>query len=70
MPDNAARLNAPLLYVVGSADPFQRGPEEIFAKAPSHPLNRYITVQAGHFDTSAAAARGRRRRGCDWSRQR
>jgi pimeloyl-ACP methyl ester carboxylesterase len=57
MPDNAARLKAPLLYVVGSADPLQRGAEEIFAKAPPHPLNRYITVPAGHLDTSAAAAR-------------
>lgn len=56
MPDNAARLKAPLLYVVGSDDPLQRGPEEVFAKAPPHPLNRYITVRAGHFDTSAAAA--------------
>jgi pimeloyl-ACP methyl ester carboxylesterase len=56
MPANAARLKAPLLYVVGSDDPLQRGPEEIFAKAPPHPLNRYVTVPAGHFDTSAAAA--------------
>jgi pimeloyl-ACP methyl ester carboxylesterase len=56
MLDNAARLKAPLLYVVGNGDPLQRGPEEIFAKAPPHTLNRYITVQAGHFDTSAAAA--------------
>ena len=34
----------------------QRGPDEIFAKAPSHPLNRYVTVDVGHFDTSAASA--------------
>ena len=56
MPDNAARLKAPLLYVVGNDDPLQRGPEEIFAKTPPHALNSYVTVQAGHFDTSAAAA--------------
>jgi pimeloyl-ACP methyl ester carboxylesterase len=56
MPDNAARLKAPLLYVVGSGDPLQRGPEYIFARAPPHALNRHVTVQAGHFDTSAAAA--------------
>jgi len=55
MSNNAARLTAPLLYVVGTADPLQRGPAEIFDKAPSHPLNRYVTVRAGHFDTSAAA---------------
>jgi len=56
MPVNAARLTAPLLYVVGDADPLQRGPEEIFAKAPPHPLNSYVAVPAGHFATSAAAA--------------
>jgi pimeloyl-ACP methyl ester carboxylesterase len=56
MPTNAARLTAPLLYVVGTGDPLQRGPDEIFAKAPPHPLNRYVTVRAGHFDTSAASA--------------
>ena len=39
MPANAARLAAPLLYVVGTADPLQRGPDEIFAKAPPHPLD-------------------------------
>jgi pimeloyl-ACP methyl ester carboxylesterase len=56
MPNNAARLTAPLLYIVGTADPLQRGPDEIFAKAPPHRLNRYVTVRAGHFDTSAKAA--------------
>lgn len=56
MPTNAARLSAPLLYVVGTGDPLQRGPDEIFAKVPPHPLNRYLTVRAGHFDTSAASA--------------
>jgi pimeloyl-ACP methyl ester carboxylesterase len=56
MPANAARLTAPLLYVVGTGDPLQRGPDEIFAKAPAHPRNRYVTVRAGHFDTSAASA--------------
>ena len=56
MPNNAARLSAPLLYVVRTGDPLQRGPDEIFAKAPPHALNRYVTVRAGHFDTSAASA--------------
>lgn len=56
MPNNAAHLTAPLLYIVGTGDPLQRGPDEIFAKAPPHPLNRYVTVRAGHFDTSAASA--------------
>jgi pimeloyl-ACP methyl ester carboxylesterase len=56
MPPNAARLQAPLLYIVGSGDPLQRGPDEIFGKAPAHPRNRYVTVHASHFGTSAAAA--------------
>lgn len=56
MPVNASRLQAPLFYVVGSADPLQRGPDEIFAKAPAHALNRHATVRAGHFDTSAASS--------------
>lgn len=56
MPANAARLQAPLLYVIGASDPLQRGPEEIFANAPSHPLNRFVTLRAGHFDTSAASS--------------
>ena len=34
MPTNAARLTAPLLYIVGTGDPLQRGPAEIFEKAP------------------------------------
>jgi pimeloyl-ACP methyl ester carboxylesterase len=55
MPANAARLTAPLLYVVGTDDPLQRGRQEIFAMAPPHPRNRYVTVRAGHFATSAAA---------------
>jgi pimeloyl-ACP methyl ester carboxylesterase len=54
MPANAARLTAPLLFVVTADDPLQRR-EEIFAKAPPHPHNRYVTVRAGHLGTSAAA---------------
>jgi hypothetical protein len=56
MPGNAARLKAPLLLVAGSADPLQRGPDEIFSRAPPHPRNRYVVVEAGHFGTSAASA--------------
>lgn len=56
MPANAAQLQAPLLYVIGTGDPLQRGPDEIFAKAPPHPLNRFVTLRAGHFDTSAASS--------------
>jgi pimeloyl-ACP methyl ester carboxylesterase len=56
MPVNAARLKAPLLLVAGDADPLQRGPGYIFARAPAHSRNRYVIVQAGHFDTSEVAA--------------
>jgi pimeloyl-ACP methyl ester carboxylesterase len=56
MPVNAANLSAPLLLVAGSGDPFQRGQDYIFSKASPHPLNRYVTVPATHFGTSAAAA--------------
>ncbi len=31
------------------------GRDCVFANAPAHPFNRYATVPAGHFDTSAAA---------------
>jgi pimeloyl-ACP methyl ester carboxylesterase len=56
MPANAAQLKAPLLHVVGGGDPFQRGPDYILTRAPPHPLNRHVTVRAGHFGTSEAAA--------------
>ena len=56
MPINASRLKAPLLVVAGSADPIQRGQDYIFSRAPPHPLNRYVVVRAGHFDTSAASS--------------
>jgi pimeloyl-ACP methyl ester carboxylesterase len=55
MPKNAAKLMAPLLCVVGTGDPIQRGREYFFAKAPRYPLNRYVTVHATHFGTSEAA---------------
>jgi pimeloyl-ACP methyl ester carboxylesterase len=55
MPANAAKLTAPLLVVAGTGDPVQRGREYFFAKAPRHPLNRYVTVNATHFGTSEAA---------------
>jgi pimeloyl-ACP methyl ester carboxylesterase len=56
MPDNARRLKAPLLLVAGNVDPLQREPDYIFARAPPHPLNRYVAVEAGHFATSAVSA--------------
>lgn len=55
LPANAARLSAPLLYIAGSNDPTQPGPDYAFAKAPPNPLDRYVTVSSGHFNTPDAA---------------
>lgn len=54
MPTNAARLKSPLLVVSGTNDPTQRGARAIFARAPSHPLNRFVSVDATHRGTPAA----------------
>lgn len=56
IPDNTARLSAPLLWVAGDSDPTQkRGPAFAFDKAPPNPLNRYVTVAATHLETPDAA---------------
>jgi pimeloyl-ACP methyl ester carboxylesterase len=56
MPDNAARLHEPLLWVAGSDDPSQRmGPGYALAKAPANPLNRYVIVKSDHLGTPDAA---------------
>jgi pimeloyl-ACP methyl ester carboxylesterase len=55
MPDNAARLKVPLLLVSGTGDTVQRGRGYIFERAPSHPLNRYVSVDTDHIGTLAAA---------------
>jgi esterase/lipase len=54
MSDNAARLKAPLLIVTGTFDPTQRSVPNLFARAPPHPLNQYVTVNADHLDTPRA----------------
>lgn len=51
MPRNAAALKgAPLLWVYGSGDPLRdtNNPDYAFAKAPDHPLNAYVVIDAGH----------------------
>jgi esterase/lipase len=55
MPENAARLSAPLLMVSGTNDPTQRNSNNIFARAPSDPRNKHVTVEADHMDTPAAS---------------
>lgn len=54
MPGNAARLKAPLLVISGTKDGSQRGKDYIFARAPAHAMNRYVTVNAGHRETPEA----------------
>jgi esterase/lipase len=55
MPDNAARLKAPVLIVSGLADPSQRSIPYVFARAPTHKLNWYVSVAADHRGTPVAA---------------
>jgi pimeloyl-ACP methyl ester carboxylesterase len=52
---NIARLSAPVLVVSGSSDPSQQSIPGTFAKAPANPLNRLVTVSAGHMQTLQAA---------------
>ena len=46
LPDNAAKLKAPLLAVSGMFDPRQRSVSYAFARAPNDPHNWHVTVQA------------------------
>jgi esterase/lipase len=54
MPANAAKLTAPLLMISGRLDETQRGAYAIFQAAPANPLNRFVSVEAGHMGTPAA----------------
>jgi pimeloyl-ACP methyl ester carboxylesterase len=54
MPGNAAKLTAPLLYVAGTQDVSQRGPDYIFNKVPKNELSRYVLVPADHRGTPTA----------------
>ncbi len=55
IPDNTAKLRAPVLWVAGRDDPSQRGgPDWAFAKAPANPLNRYVVVDSDHLGTPSA----------------
>jgi esterase/lipase len=55
MPDNAAKLKVPLLVVSGQFDFTQRSVGYVFARAPSHPLNWHLMLNANHRGTPAAA---------------
>jgi pimeloyl-ACP methyl ester carboxylesterase len=52
------RQHIPLLWVVGTKDPlYEAGEAYAFAKAPPHPLSRYVVVQADHNGTPEAAVK-------------
>ncbi|MGE5516344.1 MAG: alpha/beta fold hydrolase [Bacteroidota bacterium] len=55
MATNAARLQAPLLWVSGDRDKSQQNAAAIFSHAPADPLNRHVIVAADHLDTPDAA---------------
>jgi pimeloyl-ACP methyl ester carboxylesterase len=60
MPRNTAMLSptTALLWVVGTKDPlYPAGPGYAFDRAPHNPQSRFITVDADHFGTPAAARR-------------
>jgi esterase/lipase len=56
MPENAAHLTAPLLMVSGNNDQTQRNAGNIFARVPSDPRNKHVTVEADHMGTPAASS--------------
>ena len=57
---NVATLppGTPLLWVFGEDDPLTQrlGQGYAYAKAPPHPLNRYLVVSGGHMEAPTAAA--------------
>jgi pimeloyl-ACP methyl ester carboxylesterase len=60
MPRNAAMLSpgTALLWVVGTKDPlFREGSGYAFDRAPRNALSRFVTVEADHTGTPAAARR-------------
>lgn len=58
VPTNAAAIRSPIpiLWVVGTKDPLTRPSSYAFDKAPPHPKNKYVAVDAGHLETPTAAA--------------
>jgi pimeloyl-ACP methyl ester carboxylesterase len=63
IPDNTSRLRAPLLWVAGTADRSQTGPDYAFSRAPANLQHRYVMVDSDHLGTPTAAreaSRGRK----------
>lgn len=57
MPKNAAsiRVPVPILYIVGSLDPWATPKDYVFDKAPFHPKSRFVTVSADHLGVPSAS---------------
>jgi len=57
MPKNAASIRTaiPILYIVGSLDPWATPKGQIFDKAPFHPKSRFVTVTADHLGVPSAS---------------
>lgn len=53
---NAEHVTVPIIWVAGTSDPSQRRSEDDFARIPANPLNKYVSVDAGHLDTPDAGA--------------
>ena len=51
IPDNTSRLRSPLLWIAGTGDRSQSGPDYAFRRAPANPQNRHVTVDADHLGT-------------------
>jgi pimeloyl-ACP methyl ester carboxylesterase len=59
MPKSAAAIPRPVpfLWVIGTQDGlYARGENYVFSKAPPHPNNKYLVVNANHADTPSVAA--------------
>ena len=58
MPKSAENFKKPIpfLYIEGNKDPIRGGPSSVFSKAPSHPLSKYLSVDADHMDTPEVAS--------------
>ena len=58
VPNNAAAISSPIpiLWIVGTRDPLTLPSSYAFDKAPAHPKSKYLTVDAGHLNTTKVAA--------------
>lgn len=57
MPRNAASIRTaiPILYIVGSLDPWATPKDRVFDRVPFHPKSRFVTVSADHLGAPSAS---------------